>query len=254
MKTKLTDRQMELLTHMQVDPSGLAVFAKDERIPDWAALKKVMLALGGSWQRKGQGFSFPVDVDAEELIRLAKETGEILDPETMDFFPTPAAVVEQMLDLAELDHTVTRVLEPSAGVGNIADPLRHRTGAYIACVEKFPPHVAKLRTLPGLDVIEGNFLDMHASEIGLYDRILLNPPFSKRQDIAHVLHAWELLGPGGKLVAIMSAGVEFRQDKLAQRFRDEVMHNHGTLERLPDGSFKESGTMVRTVLVTMAAG
>jgi hypothetical protein len=32
----------------------------------------------------------------------------------------------------------------------------------------------------------------------------------------------------------------------------ELVERHGTIEPLPEGSFKESGTMVRTVLVTLS--
>ena len=57
--------------------------------------------------------------------------------------------------------------------------------------------------------------------------------------------------PGGKLVAIMSAGAEFRSDRKTSGFRELVAAMDGTIERLPDDSFKESGTSVRTVVVEM---
>ena len=49
----------------------------------------------------------------------------------------------------------------------------------------------------------------------------------------------------------MSGGVEFRNDKLTQGFRDLVLERGGDIEGLPDGAFKESGTMVRAVIVTL---
>jgi hypothetical protein len=81
------------------------------------------------------------------------------------------------------------------------------------------------------------------------DRILMNPPFAKTQDIRHVMHAVRFLKPGGKLVAIMAAGVNYRAH-LSVTFRD-YLDRFGTLQELPDGSFKVSGTDVRTVLVTL---
>ena len=42
-----------------------------------------------------------------------------------------------------------------------------------------------------------------------YDRIIMNPPFSNRQDAEHVRHAYELLRPNGRIVAIMGEGVFF---------------------------------------------
>ncbi len=84
-----------------------------------------------------------------------------------------------------------------------------------------------------------------------YDRVIMNPPFSGRADILHVTHAMRFLKPGGILVAIMSAGVEFRDDRIACEFRKLMAANAGELRRNPDGSFKNAGTMVRTVMVKM---
>ncbi|OLO13348.1 hypothetical protein BUV99_12860, partial [Corynebacterium diphtheriae] len=41
----------------------------------------------------------------------------------LDFFPTPRNVVEQMIEMADLDSDM-KVLEPSAGMGHIADVLK----------------------------------------------------------------------------------------------------------------------------------
>lgn len=54
----------------------------------------------------------------------------------------------------------------------------------------------------------------------------------------------------GALLAVMSAGVTFRQDKRTAALR-EVVEASGTIEPLPEDSFKESGTAVRTVLVVI---
>ena len=37
-----------------------------------------------------------------------------------------------------------------------------------------------------------------------YDRIIANPPFTKNQDIDHVMQMWNFLKPGGRIVSIMS--------------------------------------------------
>ena len=54
-------------------------------------------------------------------------------------------------------------------------------------------------------IINGDFLE-HATEVGSFDRILMNPPFSKAQDIGHITRAADMLNPGGRLVAICAAG------------------------------------------------
>jgi 16S rRNA G1207 methylase RsmC len=86
---------------------------------------------------------------------------------------------------------------------------------------------------------------------GLFDRIVMNPPFADQQDIRHVTYAATFLKSGGRLVAIMSAGVAFRKDRLAREFRALVEQRGGSIEELPADAFRASGTGVRTVLVTI---
>ena len=41
----------------------------------------------------------------------------------------------------------------------------------------------------------------------------MNPPFDRLQDVRHVTHAFSLLAPGGRLVAVMAEGVTYREDR-----------------------------------------
>lgn len=66
-------------------------------------------------------------------------------------------------------------------------------------------------------------------------------------------HALGFLRPGGRLVSVMSAGVKYRQDAKTRAFRELVEQHSGTIEDLPEDAFRESGTSVRTVVVTMDA-
>ena len=55
---------------------------------------------------------------------------------------------------------------------------------------------------------------------------------------------------GATLAAVMAAGVTFRSDAKYVAFRALVAAMGGRIAPLPDDSFKESGTGVRTVLLT----
>jgi hypothetical protein len=101
----------------------------------------------------------------------------------------------------------------------------------------------------GYKLVGKNFLK-YKKKKPLYDKIVMNPPFSRQQDIDHVLHAWKLLKPGGRLVSVMSGGTEYRQNKKALAFQ-ELWNVYGYIEPLPPGSFEESGTGVNTVLVIL---
>lgn len=252
---KLTDRQRELLGAITVGSDNIARFPKDQVIPDWAALKKVMVALGGTW-KKSDGFRFPDDVDADELVHQARTAGVIIDPRAADFFETPDEIADLAVSkLGKLD-MYDIVLEPSAGSGRLVRAvLRAQPQANVFAVEALAANVRRLEGLRCFSsdggVLEGDFLRQTPEGIGEFDAVVMNPPFSKRQDIAHVFHAMSFLRPGGVLAAIMSAGVKFRDDAAARSFRNLVEKNAGSIEPLPDGAFKASGTMVRTVLVRM---
>ena len=77
----------------------------------------------------------------------------------------------------------------------------------------------------------------------------MNPPFSKHQDIDHVYKAFEILKSGGILVSVMSNSPFFRTDKKSEDFREFLMLNSAIVEELPEGAFKESGTMVKTCII-----
>ncbi len=248
--TRLDERQRELLACVRVD-GNVAVYTREERIPDWGALKSVLLALGGKW-RSRKGFVFPDEIDAAERVRLAQATGEILDPRAADFFPTPLGLAARIAELAGIEPG-HRVLEPSAGKGRIAMAVRLACAeATIVCVELLPDNVTALEKY-GFAVERADFLACRPEQLGTFDRVAMNPPFGKRADIIHVRHALGFLKPAGRLVSIMSAGVAYRDDRLARDFRQLVEERGGRIEENPDGSFLESGTGVRTVTVVIPA-
>ena len=92
-----------------------------------------------------------------------------------------------------------------------------------------------------------------------YDRVLMNPPFEEGKDMDHVMHAFSLLRPGGKLVAVMGEGAFSRSDKKATAFREWLDSHEGTSEKLPVGSFsgadafRQTGTSTRLVIVSRDA-
>lgn len=170
----------------------------------------------------------------ETELRLRKEPG---------FFVTPDAVVKMMLEYAEIgpEHTV---LEPSAGIGNIADKLPKNNLKVI----EWNSARRRFLELKGFAVVGDDFLEHH----DCYDRIIQNPPFEGSQDIDHVRHAYGLLNPGGILVSVMGTGPFFRGDKKAMAFRDWFYDEvSGDFENLPEGAFKSSGTGVSARLVVI---
>ena len=77
--------------------------------------------------------------------------------------------------------------------------------------DPFSPQLASSFALVAAD-----FLTFVPEAEQRYDRIVMNPPFSRQRDIARVMHAWECLAPGGHVVAAMAAGASFRKDAVAK--------------------------------------
>lgn len=182
------------------------------------------------------------------------------------FFPTPAALAAQVCNAAGLyaagecspswleeqrRKPAPAVLEPSAGGAAIAEAARLR-GAAVTCVELHPDRAAELKACR-FPTLAADFLKLSPDALPKFDLVLMNPPFDDGRDVDHVTHALRFLRPGGRLVAIMSAGVEFRQDAKTADFRAQIERRRGRFADLPEGSFKEAGTMVNTVLLTVTA-
>jgi len=173
------------------------------------------------------------------------------------FFPTTDPLIDKMIDYAKLaGYTELIILEPSAGIGNIADKIRERDYDHdIHCVEIIPELVEILRLKGYETVAHDDILEADGFiEDTLYDRIIMNPPFERGQDIQHIQHCYKYLKPGGILVSVASNGVTYNSQMKYQKFRDFVDEN-GYFVELEGNEFAGpdafNRTGVRTVLVIL---
>ena len=196
--------------------------------------------------------SVPADVTAEDIRR--RSTALCRD---LAFYPTPSAVVDRhLLQNICIDET-SRVLEPSAGDGAIVRVLlSHR--ARVDAVEVDPGRVAQLRlierTNPRLTVQHANFLQTAARPV--YTHVVMNPPFNGTHYMQHVMHAFDFLAPGGTLVAVLPATVEFGESRAHDAFRAWMDARKGSAWRLtyhdlPEETFAASGTRINTCYVIL---
>jgi predicted RNA methylase len=222
---------------------------------DYQAVAKVIEAAGGKWDRRAKAHLFGNLEDCGAVVDQVLLTGEIVDArKELGFFATPPAVVARLLAIADVRRT-HRVLEPSAGEGAIAEAIVPclRGANQLTMFEIDRWRVATLaekftRDPLGPVIFNADFLD--AEPTPMFDAIVMNPPFAKQADIDHVRHAMNFLADGGRLVAVMSAGITFREDAKARVFR-QVLHDlDAEVESLPPDSFKPSGTGVNAVVVS----
>ena len=94
-----------------------------------------------------------------------------------------------------------------------------------------------------------DFLSVVKADVGRIDRVVMNPPFTRRQDIDHVRHACDLLDAGGILVAVMCESAFFRTDKKSVDFRAFLDGANAQTVKLAPGAFHESGTDVAARIV-----
>ena len=107
-------------------------------------------------------------------------------------FPTPPALAARMVELAGIKRGM-RVLEPSAGTGRLLAAIREATGggAVRTAVEISARMCDVLRVREeGADTRNCDFLECSAEQLGgLFDRVVMNPPFGAGADIQHITHA-----------------------------------------------------------------
>lgn len=132
------------------------------------------------------------------------------------FYPTPKELIDKMLNGIDFRY-VNRVLEPSAGTGNLADEVWKRMWSlrnnkyygsfrddfnnYVDCVE-IEPDFRQFLTGKGHNVVADDFL-AYEPDI-FYDLIVMNPPFEA--GAKHLLHALDIQERnGGYVVALLNA-------------------------------------------------
>ena len=217
--------------------------------PMYERVAKVIEACGGKWNRKAKAHLF--DGPAVDAIDAVLLNGEVAKPQDFGFFETPPELVVRVMYEAQISEGM-EVLEPSAGTGRLADAARD-VGANVLCVELQQKNCEALRAKKHHFIPTTDFLTFERPILpARFDRVVMNPPFARSADVKHILHAYSMLKPGGRLVSIAGSGVLFRQDRLYQELR-QLAAAHGSMEPLPEGSFKSAGTMVNTALVILDA-
>ena len=222
---------------------GDTVFLPNEQLDrkTYTDVNKCLESIGGKWNKKAKGHVF--DEDPTELFDNLILTGETVDlKKEYQYFPTPSDIAKSLVEMAEIkDNDI--ILEPSAGQGVIADLIPKEN---IKLVIELNSNNAKILENKGYQVICTDFLTYNNYK---FDKVIMNPPFSRQQDVDHILHAFSLLKEGGILVAIVSESPFFRENKKSVEFRKWLTDNNAIVLPLLEGAFKESGTMVKTRII-----
>lgn len=235
----------------------------------YVASNKVLEALGGKWNKKLGGHVF--DKDASEVRKFALGNEGVVDKKkTYQVFETPDDTADRVATLfMEQLWTLSLpklILEPSAGTGQllaaierwcesakVKPPIAHVVEIQKDLLDKLGQRPLQMQVWTSI----GDFLEMVPRDLSnsKFDGVIMNPPFTKGQDIAHVMHAMQFIKPRGVLTAVMSPAWQTSQTSKAKAFREWLKQFPDVdITDLPEGAFKASGTNVRTVIVTIQKG
>ena len=241
---KITSEVLGVISRLVVEQGPMAWVA---RITDGQLDRKVYVAfneavetLGGKWHKGAKGHIF--SHDPSEEIEALLITGEFRTKFAGDFYQTPPDLAREMAEWAV--RPGDSVLEPSAGYGRLATEALKIAGNQVICVEMDMDRALKLP--PGCDVRVVDFLTLSPFPV---DTVVMNPPFSKSAEARHILHAMKFLRRGGRLAAVASTGVTFRETAPYKDLRAAISVG-GHMKDLPARTFSKEGTDVSTVLIT----
>lgn len=242
---RLNEQVIALLKQIKITGNRTTMPQLERKL--YEQVNKAIELLGGKWNRSARAHVW--DCDPNDPIATAVATGEVLDwRKEFQFYETPADVASYMVSAA---FRGTSILEPSAGHGAILDAVKKqlkgvREGiALYACELNEGNRAVLNKKHPDVKIVANDFLSYTA---GSPDCIVMNPPFNRGQDIAHVRHAYTLLRPGGMMAAITAPGWTFRNDRKHTEFREWFNSlQDAECDDLEAGTF--SGTNVATKLL-----
>jgi len=214
---------------------------------EYLEVKKALELIGGKW-KGGKVFGFVFKADPTDLLnQIANGENRNLKKE-FQFFATPSDLAEKLVYYADLKNHDT-ILEPSAGQGAIIEHINKQCDVVPECFELMETNKMILnKTDLKFDLIGDDFLKSNGKE---YSKIIANPPFSKNQDITHVYKMFEKLARGGRIVTIMSKHWQNSTNKKETQFREFLEELNAEITDINSGEFKESGTSIATVIVTI---
>lgn len=220
---------------------GNTIKLPTEQLTDYADIKKVMLNNLGKY-KGGNVMGFVFEYNPAQLLSKLQAGEKVNMKQDFHFFPTPPAVVDQMLQIAMPLDAMT-IIEPSAGQGHIIEEVQKFSYAKhsIDAIELNPVN-RKVLLEKGFNLIHDDFATFSTDK--KYDLCLANPPFKH-----YIEHAYKMAEIAKEVCFIAPSSLLFANDKKTTALRNYILlENDGQIYNLNSGSFKSSGTMVESVI------
>ena len=238
----------EILKHCTLDGNVLKLPNVRFDKKNYALAKTWIEEAGGIWQGgKVQGFTFPFD--ARRVFSILNQGKRCNLAQEYQYFATPAGLADWLVSLAGGVSGTDTILEPSAGTGAIVKAIiRSSPGVMVDCFELMPENIEILSKIDGVSLVGTNFDSPTKKK---YTKIIANPPFSKNQDVDHLLRMYECLAENGVMAVITSRHWQLGQEKKCVDFRKWIESHDAKVFPIEAGEFKESGTSVPTLAVVI---
>lgn len=155
-----------------------------------------------------------------------------------------------------------RILEPSAGEGNLIEHLIEHVNKLsitpiidrlnFRCIELNSDKRKKL-TEKGLVVFGSDFLDFGTSidTLFLFDMVIACPPFKNGIDTVHIMKMYELVKENGVVLTLTHPRWISDNTEESIKFRNFLENKKYSMKLLPDNSFMEKGKSVPTAILTI---
>ncbi|MDX9789011.1 MAG: DUF3560 domain-containing protein [Desulfobacterales bacterium] len=206
-----------------------------------------------------------VEIPAAKMENARKPTGHYSEPEKTIFddmkdalrnggvrvvsapqlFPTPLEIAKKMVEAADIrgEH---RVLEPSAGTGNLLKAIGSAPEKVAVEINHAAVEALARCGVSGLHIVHDDFLKCTPETLGRFDRVIMNPPFANGEDIKHILHALQFLFNNSRLIALCANGPRQREKLIPL-----AEESGGYWLDLPTGSFASAGTNVNVAMLVI---
>lgn len=214
---------------------------------DYLQIKKLLESRGGKW-KGGKVSGFVFDSNAEAIYESICNGDLENKKNVFQFFPTPNAIADRMVEKLDIPDEIVKVLEPSAGRGALIEAVhRQRPNIIVDAYEINPDCYYALEQLWNTQIHKSDFIEIKEEET--FDYIIANPPFAKNADIKHLRKMFSMLKKGGRLCCIISSHALEAKEREVAEFKEWLYSLNPEIEELPAGTFKEAGTDVRTYMV-----
>lgn len=222
-------------------------------------VKKTLNLLGCVWDR---GLKTHKITDPKFHARIQElRGGQVLDQaKTWQQFDTPDPLARHLVSGIDAVSTSggNRVLEPSAGTGNLLAALRsyHTERSFVVRAVEIDPdrHAELARLLSGMGFADaravlGDFTALPPKAVTPFDYVLMNPPYTRGTWLRHLRHAASFLAPGGVLRAVLPnvAGAEDLRKEFPEPDYGLVLHD------CPPGLFAKTAIAVRVLTLYKAS-